>query len=244
MADASPSTYTRSLVSFSRRHHVTKEFLMKKTKTSALLCVVALIVAGLALNNYVLIRGQVTAQQSTTTDPIGTKQSPSPSQAREHIVYRQFFRHVVALKQRATEMETQGKNGKVFRAHYKDKIGLKDKEANLLDEIAAECERETAKVDAKAQRIIELTRARVQNGRAVSIDQIPPPPPELKKLQRQRDMIVMRARYRLVSELGAYGFQRVDDFIKLNFARDVQPAAVRPKQLRSAQQDASPAGNQ
>lgn len=220
---------------------------MKKTKTSALLCVVALIAAGLALNNYVPIRGQATAQQSTTTtttDPVGTKQSPSSSQAREHIVYRQFFRHLAALKQRAAEMETQGKSGKAFRTHYKDKIGLKDKEANLIDEIAAECDRETAKVDAKAQRIIESTRARVPIGQVVSSDQLPPPPPELKKLQRQRDMIVMRARYRLVSELGAYGFQRVDDFIKLNFARDVQPAAVRPKQQRTAQQEPSPADNQ
>lgn len=218
---------------------------MKKTKTSALLCVVALIVAGLALNNHLPIRGQATAQQSTTTShTVGTKQLPSPSQAREHIVYRQFFRHVAGLKKRAAEMETQGKSGKAFRTHYKEKIGLKDKEANLVDEIAAECERETTKVDAQAQRIIDAARARVPNGQAVSSNQIPPPPPELKKLQRQRDMIVMRARYRLVSELGAYGFQRVDDFIKLNFARDVKPAAVRPKQLRTAQQGPSPAGNQ
>ena len=216
---------------------------MKKTKTSALLCVVALIVAGLALNNQLPIRGQATAQQSTTTNTVGTKQSPSPGQAREHIVYRQFFRHVVALKKRAAEMESQGKKGKALRTHYKDKIGLKDKEANLVDEIAAECERETAKVDEKAQRIIELARARVPNGQ-VSSDQIPPPPPELKKLQRQRDMIVMRARHRLASELGAYEFQHVDDFIKLNFARDVQPAAVRPKQLNPAKQEPSPAGNQ
>lgn len=220
---------------------------MKRTKTSALLCIVALIVAGLALNNHLPIRGQATARQSTTkptTNTIGTKQSPSPSQAREHIVYRQFFRHVVGLKKQAAEMETQGKKGKAFRTHYKDKIGLKDREASLVDEIAAECERETGKVDEKAQRIIELTRARVSNGKVVSSDQIPPPPPELKQLQRQRDMIVMRARHRLITELGAYGFQQVDDFVKLKFARDVQPAAVRPKQLRSAQQASSPAGNQ
>lgn len=65
-------------------------------------------------------------------------------------------------------METQGKSGKAFRTHYKDKIGLKDKEANVVAEIAAECERETAKVDAKAQRLIEAARARVPNGQVVS----------------------------------------------------------------------------
>lgn len=141
-------------------------------------------------------------------------------------------------------MEAHGKNGKAFRAHYKDKIGLKDKEADLLDEIAAECERETAKVDAKAQRIIEATRRRFPNGQVASIEQLPPPPPELKKLQRQRDMMVMGARHRLVTELGAYGFQQIDDFIKLNFARDVQPVAVRPKQPSTTQQAPSNGGNQ
>src|SRR5829696_1074754 len=182
---------------------------MKKTKTSAPLCVIALIVAGLVLNSHYPTRWRATAQESTTTNTIGTKQSPSPSQAPEHIVYRQFFRHLVALKQRAAETESQGKNGKAFRTYYKDKIGLKDKEASLLDEIATECERETAKVDAKAQRIIEAARARFPNGQIASSDQIPPPPPELKKLQRQRDMIVMRARHRLVTNLGAYGFQQI-----------------------------------
>lgn len=218
---------------------------MKKMKVLTLLCVGALGISGLASRSYPTTQGQTPeANQSSAPTTVGTKQSPSPSQAPEHIVYRQFFRHLVALKQRAAEMESQGKNGKAFRAHYKDKIGLKDKEASLLDEIATECERETAKVDAKAQRIIEAARARFPDGRVASVDQIPPPPPELKKLQRQRDMIVMRARHRLVTELGAYGFQRIDDFIKLNFARDVQPAAVRPKQLRTAQQEPSNSGNE
>lgn len=216
---------------------------MKKTKTSALLCVIALIVAGLVLNSHYPTRWRATAQESTTTNTIGTKQSPSPSQAPEHIVYRQFFRHLVALKGRAEEVKRQGKNGNAFRTYYKDNIGLKDKEASLLDEIATECERETAKVDAKAQRIIDAARARFPNRQAASVEQIPPPPPELKKLQRQRDMIVMRARHRLVTELGSYGFQQIDDYIKLNFARDVQPSAVQPKQLRP-QQGPAGLGNQ
>lgn len=217
---------------------------MKKTKTSALLCVVALIIAGLALNSHYPTRWRATAQESTTTNTVGTKQAPSPSQAPEHIVYRQFFRHLVALKERAEEVKRQGKNGNAFRTYYKDKIGLKDKEASLLDEIATQCERETAKVDAKAQRIIAAARARFPNGQVASVEQIPPPPPELKKLQRHRDMIVMRGRHRLVTELGAYGFQQIDDYIKLNFARDVQPSAVQPKQLRTGQQGAAGLGNQ
>jgi hypothetical protein len=218
---------------------------MKKTKVLILVCVVALCVGGLVFKSYSPARGQTpAAQQPTASATVGTKQSPSPSQAPEHIVYRQFFRHLVALKERAAEMETQGKNGKAFRTHYKDKIGLKDKEADLLDRIATECERETAKVDAKAQRIIEATHRRFPDGQVASVEQLPPPPPELKKLQRQRDMIVMRARHRLITELGAYGFQQIDDFIKLNFARDVQPTAVGPKQPRTTEQAPSNGGNQ
>jgi hypothetical protein len=110
--------------------------------------------------------------------------------------------------------------------------------------IATQCERETAKVEAKAQRIIAAARARFPNGQVASVEQIPPPPPELKKLQRHRDMIVMRARHRLVTELGAYGFQQIDDYIKLNFARNVQPSAVQPKQQRTGQQGAAGLGNQ
>jgi hypothetical protein len=235
MADALPfSLHVRWAVSHGN-HRATKELVMK-TRKSVLVCVLALLVGGLAFKSYIPTRGQTTTPQLPASATVGTRESPSPSQAPEHIVYRQFFRHLVALKQRAEGMESQGKNGKALRTHYKDKIGLKDKEASLLDEIATECERETAKIDERAQRIIEAARARFSNGRAASIEEIPPPPPELKKLQRHRDMVVMRARHRLVTELGAYGFQQIDDFLKLNFARDVRPAAVQPKQLRTNQQ--------
>ncbi len=157
------------------------------------------------------------------------------------MIYRQFFHHLVALKQRAAEVEGQGKSGKALREHYKKKIGLKDKDADLLDQIAQECDRETAKVDAQAQKLIDATRRRFPKGKLASIEELPPPPPELKKLQLKRDMIVMRARHRLVTELEGQGFQQIDEFIKLNFARDVQPAAVQPKQSRTTQ---SGIGNQ
>lgn len=215
---------------------------MKRAKKLALLCMLSLLVGGLAFKSHLPTRGQTPTAPSPATT-LGTKESPSPSQAPEQVIYRQFFRHLVGLKKQAEEMESHGKNGKAFRNHYKDKIGLKDNEASLLDEIATECERETAKVDEQAQRLIQAARARTKNGRAASIEEIPPPPPELKKLQQRRDMIVMRGRYRLFTELGAYGFQQIDDFLKLNFAPDVRPAAVQPKQQRTDPQQPGKPGN-
>jgi hypothetical protein len=137
---------------------------------------------------------------------------------------------LVALKERATEAESHGRSGKALREHYKTNVGLKDKDADLLDQIAEECERETAKVDAKAQKLIDNVRRQFPNGELASVDQLPPPPPELKKLQFKRDMIVMRARHRLVTELGAATFQQIDEYIKINFARDVQPVTPSPRQ--------------
>jgi hypothetical protein len=200
---------------------------MKHKKLLVLFCLIAIGLAGLGLKTSSRTGSQTVARTGPAPGAAnaGTKESPHPSQAPEHVIYRQFFRHLVALKERATEVESHGKNGKALREHYKTKIGLKDKDADLLDQIAAECERETAKVDAKAQRIIDNVRRRFPKGELASPDQLPPPPDELKKLQLKRDMIVMRARHRLVTELGKQTFQQIDDYLKVNFAPDVRPVA-------------------
>jgi hypothetical protein len=206
--------------------------IMKNLKVLCLVSIVAVGLAGLLFKSHSPTRGQTSANPATASPTVGTKQSPHPSQAPEHVIYRQFFRHVRALKQRAAEMDTHGKNAQALREHYKKNIGLKDKDADLLDQIADECERETAKIDAKAQKIIDAVRRRFPDGRIASPDELPPPPPELKKLQLKRDMMVMRARHRLVTEVGAEGFQQIDQFIKVNFAPDVQPVAARSRRSR------------
>ena len=214
-----------------------------KRKVLTLICAVAVGLSALAFHRYPSTLGKTAKSQQPAGPTVGTKESPSPSQAPEHVVYRQFFRHLVALKKRASEVESQGRDGKALRAHYKEKIGLKDKEAALLDEIAIESEREVGKIDKKAQKIINDARNRFPNGRVPAGEQLPPPPPELKSLQRKRDMIVLRGRHRLVTELGSYGFQQVDDFLKLKFTQDLKPAALRPKQPASARQAPSVDGS-
>lgn len=216
---------------------------MKNKKTLGVICLIAIAFAAVAFNSLSSSGSRTVARQRTTTStPAGVREAPKPSQASEHVIYRQFFRHVVALKQRAADNESHGKSGKALREHYKTKMGLKDKHADLLDQIAQECERETAKVDAKAQKIIDDARRRFPDGNVPSTEQLPAPPPELKKLQLKRDMIVMRARHRLVTELGSEGFQQIDGFIKANFAPDVQPVAARPKQMASTNETPLPNG--
>jgi len=211
---------------------------MKNKKTLAIVCLVVIGLGVATFNSFWLNGSRTVARQRSATPTLsgGTKESPHPSQAPDHVVYRQFLRHVVALKKRAIGIETDGRSAKALRDHYKTRIGLKDKDADSLDQIAAEFDRETARVDAQAQRIIDNLRRRFPNRRLSSPEQLPPPPPELKKLQFKRDMIVMRARHRMATELGAQEFRQVNDYIKVNFARDVRPVVLPDRRGTPAQQ--------
>ena len=197
---------------------------MKNLIVISLLIVIGVSTVGFALTTW---------QSTTKSDKPESQyheseaaQSPLPARAPEHIVYRQFFRHLLALKERATELERQGKNGNGLRSHYKDKIKLKDKDARALDQIASDCEREIAQIDARAKAIIQSARARFPNGKLPPGQQLPPPPPELKRMQLQRNVLIMQARERLRTAIGRDEFQKINDYIKLNFAPNVQPAQI------------------
>jgi len=123
-------------------------------------------------------------------------------------------------------LERQGRSGKAVRSYYKDRAGLNDEQSRILDEIAADCEREVAQIDAKAKKIIDALKARYPDGKVPAGEQLPPPPPVLKKMQEQRDMIILRSRDRLSQAMGAHGFQQLNDFIKLNVSPRVTPSQV------------------
>lgn len=184
----------------------------------------------LASKSTAVTRKPPTAPNNTPTAvPLGTRESPSPASAPEHVIYRQFFRHLVALNERATQAERQGKDGKKLRSHYKDKTGLAEEHSRILDKVADDYEREVRQLDAKAKKIIDQAHARYPKGVVPAGEQLPPPPPELKDLQRQRDYSVMRARHRLQTSLGEHGFRQLDDFLKLKFAPNVRPVPVTPR---------------
>lgn len=214
---------------------------MRKKKILAFLCVAAVCTAALTFNNASPSRGQAPAAiQAQPAAALGTKESPSPSNAPEHVIYGQFFRHAKAIRERAKEVERQGRSGKALRSHYKEKIGLKDEHSRVLDKITDEYEAEVGRLDAQAKKLIDAAHARFPNGVVPPGATLPPPPPELKTLQRERDMTAMKARHKLRAVLGEHGFRQIDDYIKLNFARGVRPAqpvarqAVPPGQLPPA----------
>lgn len=199
-------------------------------KILVVFCLIAVGIGAFALlgNKPVASKPPVN-NSSQTGENRGSRQDPLPANAPEHIVYGQFFRHLIALKKQAKDNEIKTKKQSKLHTHYKDKIKLKDDKAKILDNIAAECVREMAQTDEKAKKIIDEARSRFPDGKIPQGQQLPPPPKELKKLQRDRDMSVLKARQKLRNQLGDYDFQLVDDYIKINFARQIKSSAVNPQ---------------
>jgi hypothetical protein len=196
----------------------------KKALTGFALIAISLSV--FAFNGYQPSSGK-TSPLTPLSSPQGKKESPRPSDAPEHVIYRQFFHHLVTLKARAKDVESQGGDGRGLRSYFKRRANLTENEALVLDTVAADCEREVAVLDAKAKLIIDAYRARLVRGK-IDSKNLPPLPPELATLQEQRNLAILHARERLRKSLGHQAFSRLDDFIKINAERNSRPAQVAP----------------
>ena len=110
------------------------------------------------------------------------KISPPP-----HVVYSALFHHIVAVKEQAEAEERQGKDARSLRSTFREKADLSDVQAHLLEAIATNCVREVAAEDARAQVIINAFKSRFPPGRLPPGVKLPPPPPELKQMQEERE---------------------------------------------------------
>jgi hypothetical protein len=155
------------------------------------------------------------------------KKAQAPSgQVPQYIVYRQLFRHVVILKQKAEEEERNGRDGGLLRSLYKRNAKLNDAEARTLEQIAEESDRQVSEFDERAKKIIAEARANHPGGELAPGETLPPPPTELGALQEQRNAAVLQARDKLRAIFGEEAFERFDKFVQ----RDVAPK-IKPVQL-------------
>lgn len=87
-----------------------------KKKIAVALCLILLSVGALAFAGHTRQDAPpAPAAGGRTTPkgkPLGTREEPNQPDAPEHVVYRQFFRHVVALKERAQEVKRLGRSGR------------------------------------------------------------------------------------------------------------------------------------
>jgi hypothetical protein len=215
---------------------------MKKKRVLAIACFLAVATTVLAYERRTFDAPAPTTEKASetprsladSTDPVaGAGPSTPPAGPAgqafpDHIVYGHLFHQVHALKKKAVELETQGKDGSGLRSHFKEAIGLTHEQDRILARIAAESEVEIARQDEKAQRLIDEYRSRFAGGKVpAGVNSLPPTPPQLAVMQRERDQMILRARNRLRAALGEAEFGRFDETVKRPETLNLHPVPLR-----------------
>lgn len=190
---------------------------MNKKRATVILCLIALAASALAFGKPFGRQGQNTLSQQSQGIP-------------DHVVYKYLFHHLAALKRHADEVEQQGEDGSPFRSLYKRKANLSEDQARMLDEIATDCNREVAQQDARAKVLIDAYKAQYPEGK-VPHGALPlPPPAELEPMQKERNVMFLRARDRLHEAFGDQEFKLFDDFVKGKIKSNIKP--LTPEQIQ------------
>ncbi len=161
----------------------------------------------------------------------GQTQEPG-AQIPDTVTYRQLFRHVDFVKQKAAEKEQKGEDGSSLRAFYKRQAKLSDKQARDLDEIAAECNAAVEKLDKKAKKLVDDFRAKHPGGKLAEGEVPPAPPAELGLLQEERNNTIMQAREKLRASFGEQEFQRFSEYVKRGIVPNIKPVKMNPSTVK------------
>jgi hypothetical protein len=142
------------------------------------------------------------------------------------VIYRQMFRHAAALKEKADELERQGKDAKHLRGIFKRKADLSDEQAQAFDEISSQCALEIKAIDERAKPIIKAYREQYPNGQ-IPHGQLPQAPPvELQQMTKERNDLVLRKRDELRAAFGENEFKRFQEFVKNKVAPGVNSVSA------------------
>ncbi len=213
---------------------------MKKKRLTVTLLLLAFAMSALAIGSAIAQRpDRQDHRQGTISSPSGLKPKPAdldretppqPFQLNphagqpagqpesdeipEHVVYGQIFRHLKELHEKADDEERQGRDGAHLRKLYKEMAKLDDRQAALLDEVAAEANGEIEKLNKRAMKIIGELRAKHPEGKLAPGEQPPAPPAELAELSAKRRNRIDEARERLRSAFGEEEFKRFNEFVR------------------------------
>ncbi|MGO9096736.1 MAG: hypothetical protein ACLQGV_16140 [Bryobacteraceae bacterium] len=142
-------------------------------------------------------------------------------------LYRHFLAFQNHLDRVAAELDKQGKDGSGLRNHFQQTLGFDDSQFGAVRETALTLEAKLKDQDAKAKAIIDATRAKYPRALHSPAD-LPPVPPELVQLQRERDSIIEEQVAALKAKLGATPASTLDAFLEHHFAPTVTVNHVGP----------------
>jgi hypothetical protein len=235
---------------------------MNKRKLIVTLIAIAIATTALALASSSIAQKSDKQDKATVSSPSGLKPKPQEETAAasrsvqpdqqlraqdapslpqdqtvpQDVVYDQMFRHLKELNKKADEEDSQGKDGSHFRTLYKRLAKLEEHQAQVLDNISADVDREVAKLNKRALKIIGDLRARHPEGKLAKGELPPAPPAELQLLSNERRNLILQARERLHAALGEEAFQKLDQFVQ----QRIKPGIRRLDAPRTLPQDEAP----
>lgn len=134
------------------------------------------------------------------------------------IVYRHFMAYQIHLDRVADALDKQGKNSDEFRNHFQKKLAFTNEQFALVRASGLRLEGLLQKKDAQAKLLIVATRAKIPQPALGQPVALPPVPPELLGLQKERDQLIDAEVRNLRSQLGPVASARLDSFLENDFA--------------------------
>lgn len=123
-------------------------------------------------------------------------------------------------------MDLQGKDGNELRNYYQTILNLAPAEAASIKQYAATCVMSIQQLDQQAQTIVQQIRAAYPTGAILSSNTVPPADPRLVQLTGQRDAVTNTAIANLQAALSSTTFQKLDTYIRTQFARQVSSVPI------------------
>lgn len=179
-----------------------------------------------AFTHYLLSIGQNDSEQTIKTEFDGNEQSvktyvsdsqtadlTNPNSINEPIpdavAVEMFLARIISLEKAAAKAEAKGESGKLWR-NYLERHGFTDNEATAIRGLANEFVREILPLHRQALEIIKTGRESLNRG----INR--QPPPELERLQQERNALAARYKTRLQERLGNESLERAKLLMQQN----------------------------
>jgi hypothetical protein len=174
----------------------------------------------------------------TTTAPM---QRGNVQRAPLATLYRHFLAYQLHLDRAADSVEKRGKNGNDFRNHFQKKLNFTDEEFAQIRASSLRLESALQKKDAEAKAVIDATRSNFPKQSIVGQSiELPPVPPKLLALQKERDKLIENEVQDLKTKLGPKAAARMDEFLEADFAPSVTAQSVALPRLHDPAQHPVP----
>lgn len=123
------------------------------------------------------------------------------------------------LDRKAADLDLHGGNGDELRNRFQRKLNFSSSQFAIVRQSAQKLDADLKQKDAQAKVIIDAFHAKYPPGKVLTL---PPPPPELAQLQKEREEIIQQDVADLKTQLGQDKAAKMDGFIQNDFAPTVK----------------------